>query len=399
VPCRGHAQNPFQRLSSTIVSYDCFAVAAPGLEPLVATELATLGCTSLDTIAGGVAFHATSEQLYRANLWLRTATRVIVRLARFHASAFYELERHARRISFERFITAASPVTIRVSCRKSRLYHSDAVAERIAVALAGRVGSPVIATEDSEADEEHGDHALVIVRLFHDQCTVSLDSSGALLHRRGYRLATAKAPLRETVAAALIAVSGWDGASALVDPFCGSGTIAIEAALIARRRAPGIARAFAFMRWPEFEPATWASLQDRARELEKPAAGVPILAADRDAGGTEAARANAERAQVLTDIEIRTQALSHLEPPAVTATGWLVTNPPWGLRVGDGERLRDLYAKFGAVARDKLKRWHVTILAPETSPLARETRLPLAPALHTTNGGIPVAMLTGDVPE
>jgi putative N6-adenine-specific DNA methylase len=388
VPCPAHAQNPFQRLSSTIVPYDCFAIAAPGLEPLVASELAALGLTSLDTIAGGVAFHATSEHLYRANLWLRTASRVIVRLARFHASAFYELERHARRISFERFIAPGTPVELSVTCHKSRLYHSDAVAERIAVALAARVGSPVTTTEAG---------ALVHVRLVHDECTVSLDSSGELLHRRGYRLATAKAPLRETVAAALIAVSGWDGATALVDPFCGSGTIAIEAALIARRRAPGLGRTFAFMRWPEYEAGTWAALTDRARELEKPAAGVPILAADRDAGGTEAARANAERARVDTDIEIRTQALSRLEPPA--ATGWLVTNPPWGLRVGDRDRLRDLYAKFGAVARDQLTGWHMALLAPAKSTLVRETRLPLAPELHTTNGGIPVAMLTGVVPE
>lgn len=369
------------------MSYDCFAVAAPGLEPLVASELTALGLTALDTTAGGVAFHATSEQLYRANLWLRTASRVVVRIARFHASAFYELERHARRIPFERFLAAGTPVELSVTCRKSRLYHSDAVAERIAAAITGRVRSPVTATEAG---------ALVVVRLLHDQCTVSLDSSGALLHRRGYRLATAKAPLRETVAAALLTVAGWPATSALVDPFCGSGTIAIEAALIARRRAPGIQRTFAFMQWPEYEPATWSTVLDQARQGERPAAGVPLVASDRDAGGAEAARANAQRAGVESDIEIRTQALSYLEPP--TDTGWLVTNPPWGVRTGDRERLRDLYATLGTLARDRLKGWHMAALAPADSPLAREARLPLVPALRTTNGGIPVAMLTGVVP-
>jgi putative N6-adenine-specific DNA methylase len=382
-------------LSSTIVSYDCFAIAAPGLESLVAKELAMLKVAQLDTTTGGVAFHASIDQLYRVNLWLRIASRVIVRLARFHAETFYELERHARRISFERYIATGTPVSIRVSCRKSRLYHSDAVAQRIGEAIARRVGAARITGGADELDDDHGDGALVIVRLFHDQCTVSIDSSGTLLHKRGYRLATAKAPLRETVAAALLTVSGWDAVGALVDPFCGSGTIAIEGALIARRRAPGMQRAFAFMQWPEYAPQTWAAECDLAREQEH-AIRAPIIASDRDAGAAEATRANAERAGVGADIEIRTQAISHLQAPATP--GWLVTNPPWGVRTGDPDHLRDLYARLGAVARERLAGWPLAVLAPVKSAIAREMKVPLAPALRTVNGGIPVTMLTGTVP-
>jgi len=375
-------------VSSTVMTYDCFAIAAPGLEPLVARELDALGISG-NAVTGGVTFHATSEQLYLANLWLRIASRVIVRLATFHAAEFHELERHARRVPFERVIAPGAAVDVHVSCRKSRLYHSDAVAERIRRAMERRTGS-VVAASDSGV--------LLIVRLSHDECTISVDSSGALLHRRGYRLATAKAPLRETMAAALLA--GWDGGCALVDPFCGSGTIAIEAALIARHRAPGIARDFGFMRWPEFDGALWATVCSRAQASERfqgGTASIPIVAADRDGGGTQAARDNAERAGVGGDIDLRTQSISELEAPA--SSGWLVTNPPWGVRLGDEAKLRDLYARFGQVARRRLPGWQVRVLAPEASRLKQISQLPLAPSIRTANGGIPVAILFGSVPK
>ncbi|HZS62104.1 MAG TPA: class I SAM-dependent RNA methyltransferase [Gemmatimonadaceae bacterium] len=369
------------------MTYQCFAIAAPGLEPLVVRELDALGVRG-DAVPGGVTFHATSEQLYTANLWLRVASRVIVRLATFRAAAFYELERHARRVSFERYIERGAAVDIHVSCRKSRLYHSDAVAERVRQAIERRTGSVVRTVGDAS---ENG--TLIIVRLSHDECTVSIDSSGALLHRRGYRLATAKAPMRETLAAAML--SGWNGDAALVDPFCGSGTIPIEAALIARRRAPGIARTFAFMQWPEYDPALWATVLERARSLERPST-VRIVGSDRDAGGIQAARENAARAGVDGDIELRTQTISELESPA--ETGWLVTNPPWGVRVGEESKLRDLYARLGQVAKKRLPGWHLAILAPEAARLGQAAQLPLTPSVRTVSGGIPVAILDGAVP-
>lgn len=363
---------------------DCFAIAAPGLEPLVARELKALGLRG-HTVPGGVAFRATSEQLYTANVWLRVASRVIVRVATFRAAAFYELERHARRVSFERYIAPGAAVDIHVSCRKSRLYHSDAVAERIRQAIERRTGSSVATSENG---------AIVLVRLSHDECTVSIDSSGALLHRRGYRLATAKAPMRETLAAALL--SGWNADSALMDPFCGSGTIPIEAALIARHRAPGVAREFAFMQWPEFDKGHWATVIEKARTSERMEIGIPIVATDRDAGGTDATRENAIRAGVEGDIDIRTQTISDLESPA--ENGWLVTNPPWGVRVGENAKLRDLYARLGQVAKKRLPGWHLAILAPEAARVAQASQLPLTPSVRTVAGGIPVAILGGSVP-
>jgi putative N6-adenine-specific DNA methylase len=371
------------------------AITAPGLAPLAARELADLGIAVTQVSAEGVRFRAPLAGLYAANLWLRTATRVVVRGAVFPAETFYELERRAARVDWLRYITPSTPVRLRVTCRKSRLYHSDAVAERLAAAVV-RAGG-VMATEGgtSRAADEHDEsEQLVVVRLFRDQCQISFDSSGALLHRRGYRQETAKAPIRETLAAALLLVSEWNARGPLLDPLCGSGTVAIEGALIARRRAPGLDRPFAFMHWPGFEADSWDSIVEAARSREAATASAPIFASDRDAGATAATVRNATRAGVAADIEITRRSLSAVEPPR--GPGWLVTNPPYGVRVGERDPLRDLYAQLGHVARAKCAGWTVALLAADRA-LARHTGLPLVPRLETSNGGIPVTMMVGRV--
>src|SRR5688572_8761597 len=242
--------------------YHAFVITAPGLESLAAAELHTLGASDARTMEGGVAFTASRQSLYSANLHLRTASRVVVRAGEFAATAFHELERRAGKVPWEAFVSPNLGVSVRVTCRKSRLYHSDAVAERVAGAIASRVrGARVV---DDEGDDAELTNQLVIVRLFHDRCTVSVDSSGALLHRRGYRQAVAKAPIRETLAAAALIASGWRADAPLIDPMCGSGTIPIEGAMIARRIAPGLRRGFAFETWPDFDRAGWTSLVDEA---------------------------------------------------------------------------------------------------------------------------------------
>src|SRR5215207_7142633 len=233
---------------SSAPTYDAFAITAPGLEPLTVAELRALGADNARAAEGGVTFAASRAILYAANLELRTASRVVVRAGEFGAKAFHELERRAGKVPWETFVSPNLGVSLRVTCRKSRLYHSDAVAERVAAAITARVKNSRIVGD--VGDETDLSHQLVIVRLFHDRCTVSIDSSGALLHRRGYRQAVGKAPIRETVAAAALIASGWPAAAPLVDPMCGSGTIPIEGALIARRIAPGLHRSFAFEQWP-----------------------------------------------------------------------------------------------------------------------------------------------------
>ena len=379
--------------------YDAFAVAAPGLEPLVAEELRELGLAPGAPEPGGVAFAATPAQLYAANLRLRVASRVTVRLATFEARAFHELERRAARVEWERVVAPGASVAFRVTCRKSRLYHSDAVAERLAGAVARRVpGVAVAGAADDEGDDAHdADGApaqLIVARLFHDRVTISADASGALLHRRGWRQAVAKAPLRETLAAALLRASRWDPRRPLVDPMCGSGTIAIEAALLARRAAPGLGRDFAFARWPELDAGAWDAELARAEEEVLDRAPAPIVGSDRDAGAIAAARSNAGRAGVADDVELVQRPLSALEPPP--GAGWLVSNPPYGARVGESAPLRDLYARIGQVARTRLPGWTVALLTADPR-LEAQLGLDLEERFRTSNGGIRVRCLAGPV--
>ncbi len=372
---------------------DAFAIAAPGLEPLVAAELKALGAAGARAVAGGVEFRADELLLARANVELRAASRVVVRISRFKATAFHELERAARRVLWGEFLRRGATFTLRVTCRKSRLYHSDAVAERIATAIAGAVpGSKHQEGADAGDDSHEGaaDAQLFVIRFDRDECTVSADASGDLLHRRGYRLAVAKAPLRETLAAAMLLGARYDPARPLADPMCGSGTIAIEAALLARRIAPGLHRTFAAERWPVAAAAAWKEARAQATERVLPGAQAPIIAADRDVGAIDASRANAARAGVADDIEFCVAPLSSLEVPE--GPGLLITNPPYGVRVGETKPLRDLFARFGQVALTRCAGWDVALLSADRT-LERQTKLAFEERFATTNGGIPVRLV------
>lgn len=364
-------------------SLACFAVAAPGLEPITAAELRQLGLAPSGIEPGGVSFTGSLTDVARANLWLRTASRVLIRLGNFHARALGELERKAALLPWGEWLDPGSLLHVRATCRKSRLYHQRAVAERILAAsrLGGETG-----TGEDEADVP-GPAQRVIVRVLRDECTISLDTSGDLLHRRGYRLATAKAPLRETLAAGLVLASGWRSGTPLLDPFCGSGTIPIEAALLARRLPPGILRDFAFRRWPRWDERTWPGLLEEALAGALPRAPAPILGSDRDAGAIAAASENALRAGVAGDIEWRCAALSAINPPP--GAGAVVSNPPYGVRVGARRPLKDLYGTVGRLARERLAGWELTLLLPK-EPLERALGLRGEELFRSSNGGLPV---------
>ena len=382
-----------------------FAVSAPGVETITAGELAALGLAGGVVVPGGVEFPGDRTALYRANLELRTAGRVLLRAGRFQARAFTDLRRRAVRVPWERFLAPGEALALRVTCRKSRLYHSGAVAERIAEAIAERLGfapARVSAAADPDASEPGPEAAggprvqLVLARLDHDVCTLSIDSSGEPLHRRGWRQETGRAPLRETLAAALLLASGWDGTSPLVDPFCGAGTIPIEAALLARRRAPGRGRAFACQAWRDFDSAAFARLCGvaDARAAAAPAPP-PILGCDRDAGAIAAARANALRAGVAGDLTLAQSALSKLAPQP--GPGFVVSDPPHGVRLRSGGDLRNLYARFGAVLRERCPDWGVALLS-SSARLHGASGLPLETRGQVRHGGLRLTLLVGRVP-
>lgn len=360
-----------------------FAVAAPGLEGLVAAELGRAGLAPATPEAGGVCFGGGADALYRASLHLRTASRVTMRLGQFEARTWFELERHAAKVEWNRVLSTGMPVAFEVTSRKSRLYHQKGIAER----LARVIGAPMA---QGDGPAQH-----LVVRVVRDRFLISADTSGELLHRRGYRQETAKAPLRETLAAAMLQACGWDGTTPLVDPFAGSGTIPIEAAMMARRRAPGLGRRFAFEAWPSFEPAVWAREVAAARAAELPGTLAPIIGSDRDAGAIRAARNNAERAGVEGDVTFRQAPLSALEVPP--GPGLLLTNPPWGARVSGGADLRNLHAQLGNVARRTLPGWHVALLVADRT-LAAQAGLAWQERFGTTSGGIRVTLVVAGVP-
>ncbi len=357
----------------------CSAACSPGLEPLVVAELAALGVHAGPTTPGQVPFAATSRQLYAACLRSGVASRILVRVAQFPARTFQALEREAAAVDWSPW--TADGGTFRVTAVKSRLFHTAAVAERLERA----VGAPA-------SDAPGGsDPAPFVVRLDHDRVTISADAGGEPLHRRGWRLATAKAPLRPTLAAAALRTIGWDGTSPLIDPFCGSGTVAIEAAGVAAGLAPGRLRRFAFAAWPAFAPGTWASVQGEVRAVARRPA-VRVLATDHDAGACAATAGNAGRAGVAVDV--RQQLLSDLEP-LDGPPGWLVANPPWGDRTGAGTDLGDLYADLGRIARQRLPGWSVALLVA-TPRLAQATGLALEHRWSTLSGGTRVHLFSSN---
>lgn len=373
---------------------DLFAATPPGVSAITAGELQALGIAVSEVVPDGVGFRGDHAVVHRANVWLRTANRVVARMGTFRARTFAELERHAAALNWRAYVEDGGSATFRITARKCRLFHTGAIAERLARAAGAH--APAAAAGDAEeragADETGTAGAqLFVVRGRRDEWQVSADSSGAHLHQRGYRLATAKAPLRETLAAAVVLASRWDRISPLVDPFCGAGTICIEGALLASGRPPGAGRDFRFTHWPGFA-GRLAATPDVSAARDSKAPG-KISGYDRDAGAIAAAQANAERAGVSETIAFAQQSLSAFEPPA--ARGWVVTNPPYGVRVGDRGELRNLYARFGAVARERCAGWIVAFLSGDPA-LERATGLRLEQVLRTENGGLPVRLVIAE---
>ena len=356
---------------------EAFVVAAPGLEPMVQAELVKLGVRPANVTHGGVNCSLTWPQLWAVHLKSRMATRVLVRVARFKADGFDTLTAGLARIDWSAWLPAGGVDVAASTDGKSKLFHTGAIAERV-VAQIGR----------GEGTQQ------VLVRVQRDVVTVSIDATGPALHKRGYRGPAGKAPMRETLAAALLVASEWDVKKPLVDPFCGSGTIVIEAAMRARRIAPGRHRTFQFMQWPSFDAVAWERLVKGADSdvIER---CPPLLAFDRDDGAVAATLANATTAGVAGQINAERRAASDLVLPSTA--GWIVSNPPYGARVG-GPDVRDLYDRFGDVLRERACGWHVALLASRDTPVTR-LKLPLVPMLETTNGGIPVAVQSGTVPS
>ncbi|MGI9615545.1 MAG: THUMP domain-containing class I SAM-dependent RNA methyltransferase, partial [Acidimicrobiales bacterium] len=372
-------------------AYRAAVICTPGLEDVCRQELRALGCKPKPAGPGALEMDANARQLYAANVWLRTASRVLVRMETFRSTDLGHFRRRIDAIDWDRWLTAGVAPKFRVTSNESKLYHTDAVAER----LHDVAGEAAIGVDEPEQ--------LFVVRIYRNTVTISVDSSGDALHHRPWRTALGVAPLRPTMAAAALLTVAYDPELPLADPFCGCGTIPIEAALIARDLPPGGDRDFAFRRWHEFEPGTWASVNGeisaraKAARTARPADRVePVIAAsDRDQAAIDAATGNAERAGVEGDIRFETKVVSHLA--ADDGAGLLITNPPFGRRVGDGD-LRGLYRRFGAVVRERRPGWRLAIVSADRK-LSALADGDLTVAAKFRHGGIPVQLLSRDGSE
>jgi putative N6-adenine-specific DNA methylase len=367
---------------------DLFAACQPGLEPLLADELKHLGAAPT-VQRGGAAFAGDVALAMRCALWLGTASHLLIRIAEFRCRALGELQRKAAALPWRDWLRATVPLAVHATARGSRVYHTDAAAERVANAIAGALGTaPRTATSTDDAA------AHVHVRFQDDVCTLSLDATNTPLHRRGYRLDGRKAPLREDLAHALVLASGWTPDIPLLDPFCGSGTIAIEAAGRALGLPPGRLRPPPLQHLCAFDAAVWETLRRETRAARAP---VAIAASDRDEGAIAAARANAERAGVAGAIAFACAPLSAqpwLAGDGAPERGVLVTNPPFGLRVAKGQALLPLYQTLGHRAARLGPGWRIALLAHDVR-LARRTGLALHAAFTTRHGGVPVTAMIG----
>lgn len=357
---------------------DCFVACRPGLEPLLVDELTALGIPSLRRLAGGIAFSGDNLHLARANVELGVASHVLVRVGRFEARHFSEMVRRTKALPWEDFVPRDVRLELRVTSKRSRLFHTGGIEQRVLEAISARLGSSPTVAE--------GEPIPVVVRLERDVCELSVDTSGAPLHRRGWRLQSAKAPLREDLACALLRASGWDARTPLLDPMMGSGTLVIEAAAMARRLAPGRNRTFALERLPMSDPAVIAGVRAAAQERSHERLNFAIYGRDRNAGALAATRGNAERAGVLEDLHLACADVRDDPLPSVAA---IVCNPPYGQRVSPGERVDAIYRALGEAIERLSPAPRVALVTSERA-LAAASGLGLRPTLLTDHGGTKV---------
>jgi putative N6-adenine-specific DNA methylase len=343
---------------------ELFAACPPGLEGAVAEELAALGCGPGRRQKGGVAFTGGWAELARANLGLRCATRVLLRLAAFGAPHLAQLDRRARRLDWAAWLPAGAALRASARCSRSRIYHSRAAAERVERAAAAATGGRVVRGRAQPAIE-------IQLRIVRDRATLSLDSSGAPLWRRGHKQEVTAAPLREHLAAAALRLAGYDGGEPLLDPLCGSGSFLLEAAEMALGRAPGLARDFACQAWPACDRDAWQAERRRLQAAERQRPAAAIFGSDRSGGAVGVSRRNLRRAGLEEQVALERRPLEQLEPPA--AAGLWICNPPYGGRLG-GAETEALHRSIGRVARERFSGWRVALLTAR-EPLARATGL------------------------
>ncbi|WP_426736203.1 THUMP domain-containing class I SAM-dependent RNA methyltransferase [Myxococcus faecalis] len=371
-------------VTNALASEHVYVSTLPGLEPALESECAALGWRPRRA-EGGVELEGPFGLHQEANLRLRTASRVLLRLGVFRANDEDVLVRGLRGLELSRIWDRRSPPRMSVTLKRSGVPGADVVMD--AAAEAWGVESVARA---GPLDEEGGPGLTLLVRVEGDVFTVSADTSGEPLHRRGYRQEISRAPLRETLAAGILTLAGYDGTEPLVDPMCGSGTFLVEGAWMSMKRAPGLMHGFAFESFPGFDANGWAERKARAESEALAAPRGALHGFDINAGSLGTARRNARRAGVTLALE-RKDVKTLTAPPG--GPGLLVANPPYGKRVGEGEDLPGLYRAMGETLRKGFTGWRAALLVPEDTGLVKALNLPEARSLPVRNGGLRCKLL------
>ena len=375
-----------------------FVTCAPGVEPVLHAEARALKLAKLERQVGGVRFEGTRADGWRANLMLRTAVRVLQRLTRFEARDADALYAAVQEQPWERWLAPEGSLAVQAQSSESVLDHTQFLEQRVKDAVVDRFRAR---TGTRPAVEREDPDLRIHLHLFRDRATLSLDSSGEALHRRGWRVHQGKAPLAENLAAALLLFADWDRRAPLVDPFCGSGTIAIEAAWLAAGIAPGARRSFGFERWLDHDARGFAELRAACTRAVAPRKRPVLVASDIDPERVAEARANAEHAGVAEWVRFEVADARELE----LKRGWnacIATNAPYGLRIdpgaraGEGRELLELYRSFGARLREQGGGCTLALLALEHEHV-RALGLRGLREIALVNGGLECRLALGTI--
>lgn len=380
---------------------DFFAPAARGLETLLATELESFGAEQVRVAASGVAFSGSLPVAYRACLWSRVASRILQPIAEFAAPDEAALYAGVDQVDWSEFFRTGATLAVRASLTRSALQHSHFAALRVKDAVVDQLRAqhgrrPAVDRETPDVP--------IDLHVRRDHATLSLDLAGRPLNHRGYRIGAGPAPLKETLAAALLLRADWpticESGGALVDPMCGSATLLIEGAMMASDEAPGLARPdFALTRWPSFDEPLWESLLDEARERERIGrerlAGLALHGADVSGRALHAARQNLVRAGLSDYVTLHKTPIDRLPPLAAGGQGLVASNPPYGQRVRV-EDLKALYAALGDRLRLHYAGWRAALLVADDD-LSRATGLRADKRYRVYNGTVPCRIVTAEI--
>lgn len=334
------------------------ATAPQGLEAVVKRELIARGYQITAVENGRIVYEGDLSAIADSNLWLRTADRVHVLMGEFTATTFDQLYRRTRELPWEKWIPVNGKMLVKGKAQKSQLMSVSDCQSIVKKAIVDRMKEH----HDVDWFEESGAPFTIQVSLLNDRATLTMDTSGAGLHKRGYRQTAGEAPMKETLAAALVLLSVWKADRVLLDPFCGSGTIPIEAAMIARNIAPGLGRSFAAEEWPILDASVWKEAKKKAYEAINYDTELKIYASDKDPRMIEIAKENAIDAGVDDCIKFKVRAFDGVGIP--DPYGVIITNPPYGERLGEKQEVENLYRQMG-LAFQKLTTWSKYIITAE----------------------------------